>query len=399
MNILLAVGIAVVLGFIGGKLFARIKIPAVTGWVIMGVVLGSSIGGIFSEEILSRVEVLFDLALGFIAFSIGEELRIFQLRRLGKSIVVIVIFEAFGAFVLVTLAVLGITHNLSQALILGAVSSATAPAATMMVLQELRARGVLTTTILSVVAMDDAIALILYAFASSFARLFILPRFHFSPFSTFITPLEEIFGALLLGAGIGAVVSLSSRWIRSSTDFFIVVIAALLLNIGFSSFFGFSPLLANMSLGMTVANLAPRPLHRIFNVWRTSTPVLYISFFCLAGAHLNVRLLPQIGMLGLVYAGARMMGKVLGASFGAKISHAPEVVQKFIGFSLFPQVGVALALAVLVGREFGAYGVAGKALASLVINILLFTTVITEIVGPYLTRWSLIRSGEARQGT
>ncbi len=396
MNVLLAVGIAVVLGFVAGKLFARIKVPAVTGWVIMGVVLGGSVTGVFSEDILSRVGILFDLALGFIAFNIGEELRISQLRKLGKSIVCIVIGEAFGAFLLVTLVVMTITRNPAQALILGAVSSATAPAATMMVLQEVGARGILTTTILSVVAIDDAIALILYAIASSLARIFILPGFNFSIFSILLPPLEEIFGALLLGAGLGILVSLSSRWIRSSTDFFIVIIAVLLLNIGIASSFNFSPLLANMSLGMTVANLSPRPLHRIFNVWRTSTPVFYIAFFCLAGAHLNIRLLPQIGLLGLAYTGARMMGKFMGASFGARVSNAPSVVQKFIGFPLFPQVGVALALAVLVGREFASYGEAGRMLATLVINILLFTTVITEIAGPYLTRWSLIKAGEAR---
>jgi len=148
---------------------------------------------------------------------------------------------------------------------------------------------------------------------------------------------------------------------------------------------------------MSVANLDPKDLRRISQTWETANPVIYIAFFCLAGAHFNIRLLPQIGLLGLAYTGARMLGKVSGASFGARISQAPKVVQKYIGFSLFPQVGVALALAVVVGRDFGGYGMAGKSLAVTVINILLFTTIITEIVGPYLTKWSLVKSGESRE--
>jgi len=140
MNVLLAIGIAAIVGFIGGKLFNRVKIPAVTGWVVMGVVLGGSVLGVFPEEVLSRVGILFDLALGFIAFNIGEELTLSRLRRLGKSIITIVIFEAFGAFIVVNLVVLGLTHKIYEALVLGAVSSATAPAATVMVLQEVRAK-------------------------------------------------------------------------------------------------------------------------------------------------------------------------------------------------------------------------------------------------------------------
>jgi len=396
MNILLAIGIAAIIGFVGGKLFNQLKIPAVTGWVVMGVIMGGSVAGVFSQEILSHLEVVSQLALGFIAFSIGEELVIPRLKRLGKSIALIIIFEAFGAFFLVTFVVFGLTHKIYQALVLGAISSATAPAATVMVIQELRAKGDLTTTILSIVAFDDAIALILYAFASSLAKIFIAPEAHFSFILTIIKPFEEVAGALLLGCGIGALVSFFSRWIKSPSDFFVATIAAILLNIGISTSLGLSELLANMSLGAAIANLSPRPLRRISGVWQNSTPVLYIIFFCLAGAHLNIKLISQIGLLGLAYTGARMAGKFFGASLGAKISNAPKVAQKFAGLSLFPQVGVALALAVVVKKDFGVYGPRGVAFANVVINLLLFTTIITEIIGPYLTRWSLIKSGEAK---
>ncbi len=396
MNVLIILGVATVVGFIGGKLFNKVKIPAVTGWVVMGMIMGGSVAGIFSPQLLSRLGIISDLALGFIAFNIGEELIISKLKKLGKSIVAIVISEGLGAFILVTFVTLAITKKLYIALILGSVSAATAPAATVMVIQEARARGDLTTTILSVVAIDDAIALIIYAFASSIAKTLIIPQVHFSIFSTVFRPLEEVLGALIVGFGIGVTISFFSRWIRSSVDFFVIVVAGIFINIGIANSFGFSELLANMSLGMTLANLSPEAPRRISDAWRFSTPILYILFFCLAGARLNVKLISQIGLLGLAYTGARMMGKFLGASFGARISNAPKVTQKFIGLSLFPQVGVAFALAIVVGKDFAPYGIQGRALANMVINLLLFTTAITEIVGPYLTRWSLIKSGEAK---
>ena len=152
-----------------------------------------------------------------------------------------------------------------------------------------------------------------------------------------------------------------------------------------------------MALGMFIANASPRRMRRISNTWRNSTPILYVIFFCLAGAYLNVRLLSQIGILGLAAAGARMLGKFTGAYLGAKLSGASKVVRKFVGLSLFPQIGVAVALAMVVERQFGVYGAEGKALASIAINVLLFTTIITEIVGPYLTRWTLIKSGEGKE--
>jgi len=397
MNVLLTVGIAIILGFTGGKLAKQLKIPMVTGWVIMGVIFGGSILGVFREDILQKVEIISDLALGIIAFSIGGELTVSNLKRLGKSIAVIVICESTGAFLFVSIITFLISRQLYTALILGAVASATAPAATVMVINEVKAKGDLTTIIISVVAIDDAMALIIYAFASSFAKIFISSGATITLGAVFINPIKEILGALFIGFIIGLLISLLGRWMRSRSDFFTLMVGAILLSLGLSSHFHLSALLTNMALGMTVANFAPRSSRSISNTWQIVTPFLYIAFFCLAGAHLNIKLLPQIGLIGLAYTGARMAGKICGASLGAKLSHAPQVVQKYIGFSLFSQVGVALALAIVVGRDFGGYGTAGKYLAVMVINILLFTTVITETVGPYLTRRALIRSGEVRE--
>ncbi len=394
MNVLLVVGMAVILSFIGGKIVNRLKIPVITGWVIMGIIWGGSVLGVFSERILNRVDLVSNIALGLIAFGIGRELLISNLRRLGKSIGAIVICEALGAFFLVMISMFLLTHRLYEALVLAAVSSATAPAATVMVLEETRSRGDLTTTILSVVALDDGIALILYAFSSSIAKVLLVHKGGLVIQTILGKPGLEILGALLLGSSIGLVLSLVTRRTRSRTDVFAITIGAILVCIGLATHFHLSALLANMALGIAFANWAPRGSRSIASIWEHATPFLYMAFFCLAGAHLNIKLLPQIGLIGLVYTGARMLGKVSGASFGARVSHAPEAVQKYIGFSLFPQVGVALALAIVVKSDFINYGIAGRNLALVVINLLLFTTVITEIVGPYLTKWALVKSGE-----
>ncbi len=395
MNTLSIVAVAIFFALLGGRILQYFKLPSVTGWVIMGVILGGSFLGVFKEEALRKVDLVSDLALGAIAFSIGSELLIPVLKRLGRSIVTIVVLEALGAFILVTTVTFLVTHKFYVAIILGAISSATAPAATVMVLKEIKARGDLTTTILSVVAIDDAIALILYAFASSVAKTFLSPGNALDFSSVLGRPGMEVLGSLFLGFILGFLISFLSRWIPSRGEFFAIIIGGILIGLGISKTLHFSELLTNMALGATLANLAPQKLETTSGAWETMTPFLYMAFFSLAGAHLNIRLLPAIWLLGLIYTGARMLGKISGASLGARLSHAPRAIQRYIGFSLFPQIGVALALAVVVGRDFLNYGPGGRYLAVIVINILLFTTIITETVGPYLTRWSVTKAGEA----
>lgn len=395
MNTLSIVAVAIILALLGGRILHQFRLPSVTGWVIMGVILGSSFLGIFKGEALRKVDLVSDLALGVIAFSIGAELLLRILKRLGRSIVTIVVLEALGSFALVTTATFLITHKFHIAMILGAVSSATAPAATVVVLKEVRAKGRLTTTILSVVAIDDAIALILYAFASYVAKASLSPDSVLNFYSILGRPGLEVLGSLLLGFIVGSLISLLARWLSSRSELFALIVGGIFISLGVAKSFHLSELLTNMALGITIANLIPRKLKTISAAWEIVTPFLYMAFFSLAGAHLNIRLLSAIWLLGLIYTGARMLGKVSGASLGAKLAHTPRVVQKYIGFSLFPQIGVALALAVVVGRDFLNYGEEGKYLAVMIINILLFTTIITETVGPYLTRWSVIKAGEA----
>jgi Kef-type K+ transport system membrane component KefB len=395
--VLLILGVISFLGLLSGRLLRYIKVPAVVGYVLSGIILGTSVVGWLNPEVLDSLSLVNELALGFIAFTIGAELEWGAIKRLGTCIISISIGEALGAFILVTLGMYLMLGKLPLALILGAVASATAPAATMMVLQEIKAKGILTSTLIAVVAIDDALALILYGFASSMARVLLNINEHLGLKNMLIGPGEEILGALAIGIFIGLLLSAIVKKTTSPSELVILVVAAVFINSGLAQTFHFSALLADMALGATLANLAPRSRRRVFSSIESLTPPIYCMFFVLAGARLQVNLITQVGLFGLVYILARIVGKVGGAFFGATISRVPQVVRNYLGFGLLSQIGVAVGLAIIVAHDFPAhiYGKAGEQISLWVINILLFTTVITEVIGPLLTKYAVTKAGES----
>ncbi len=383
------IGISIICGFILGKLISRFNIPSVAGYIIAGLILGQSTFKVFSIDFLDRVGSVSDLALAFISFSIGGELLLRTLKKIGIKIIIIAFFEAFCTFILVTLAVLLFNQPLSTALLLGAVASATAPAATIMVIEELRAKGPLTSTLLAVVAVDDGICLMIYAVAASIARVLISHTGTFSLINIVIKPLIEIGGSFALGIGMGLFLVFILGKVSFSREILAVVAAAILVTHGIATQLGLSALLSNMTLGVIVVNFSSSRT-KAFSVIDSVTSPIYTAFFVLAGARLQISLLAQIGLLGLAYAVARMLGKVAGASIGARIAKSEPTVKKYIGLGLFSQMGVAVGLAIIIGQEF-----AGTDIGNIVITILLATTVLTEIIGPLSTRFALIKAGEA----
>lgn len=399
MNSLVVLGIATLAGLFAGYIFNKAKIPMVAGYVVVGVLLGSSVLGIFTPQILGQVSIVSSLALSFIAFVIGEELEFNSIKRLGKSIILISVFEALAAFILVAAVMQFWLHKLHFSLLMGAVASATAPAATLMVLRETHAKGVLTTTLMAVVAIDDAIALILYSFAASIAKSLMLHSNNgFTTSAILLKPGIEIIGSLGLGIGCGFLLSYFAKKAKNQNDLLLLLVGFVLLNTGTAKYFHFSELLANMSLGITLCNRLPGLSRRIFNLTTVITPPLYCMFFVLAGAHLQINLITNIGLLGLVYTLTRIVGKVGGAALGGIISKAPEMVRKYLGFGLLSQIGVAVGLAIMISYEFpvNKYGQEGLQMSTLIINILLFTTIITEVVGPLMTKYAVIKSGESK---
>lgn len=399
LNTLLYLAIASIVAFFAKRGTSKIGLPIVTGYVISGVILGISVLKIFHLEILDRLDIVNDFALGIIGFTIGSELRKSVFKQLGKSIILIALFESVGAFIIVSVSIYIMDPSkIYQALIMGAVSSATAPAATVYVIQQYKAKGPLTSTILAVVGIDDAFALIIFVFASIVAKNMMMAT-HMSIVSVIAAPVVEILSAISLGLVSSIVYVLLFRKVRFPDELLLGLSGFLLFTLGIAHQFHLSSLLAAMSFGVGVTNMNAMLTNRSTKIAETLSPLFFAYFFIFAGAHLNIGLFPKIGFMGLIYLLARIIGKVGGASLGAIVGKAQHTVRKYIGFSLVPQVGVAIALAIVVKKEFGGgdFGEAGTNLAVLVINILLFTTIITEVLGPVLTKWALTKAGERQE--
>ncbi|MTI67964.1 MAG: cation:proton antiporter [Firmicutes bacterium] len=388
MNPFISLGVALIVGIIFGKLINKFKIPAVAGYILAGLLIGTSGFNLVNGEIIDKLSFLSDFALGIIAFNIGSELKIPVIKRLGKSIFIIALCESLGAFSLVTSVTYLLTKNISTALILGAVSSATAPAATVMVLKEYKAKGPLTSTLLGVVAIDDAICLMIYAIASAIAKVFIKHEV-VTMNKIIIHPITEIALSILVGGFFGIILTYLVKKCKSDSEILTFSSGIIIMLVGVAGKFNLSPLLSSMALGVMVANIASNS-RRVFSNIESFSPPVIAAFFTLAGARLDISLLPHIGIIGVAYLIFRILGKVFGASLGGTLSKSPSVVRKNIGFGLLSQVGVAVGLAIVVSKEF-----AGYSLGSLVITILLATTIITEIVGPIATKTAIIKAKEA----
>jgi Kef-type K+ transport system membrane component KefB len=390
-------GMAILAGFIAGRFIVKIKIPAVAGYVLIGVILGSSVLDIFHESMLDQVGMISDIALGFIAFIIGGELRWQQIKQLGKPVAFIVVLETFFTFILVTTLIQYFFHNLSLALILGAISAATAPAATVMVVRELRADGLFTKTLLAVVALDDALALTIYGFASSSAKVMLSKNTVFSFYKIIANATLEIGGAILLGILAGLLISPAIRRFHRRENILVVTMGTLFVITGLANQLHISALLTNMAFGVFVTNFCPISSRKVFAAIKDIVPTLFIAFFVTAGAHLHFELISAIWPLCIIYITARMLGKISGATLGAVLSQAQSKIKKYIGFGLLSQVGVAIGLALIVSREFMPLGPEGKYIAKITINLILATTLFTEVVGPILTRFALIKAKETNK--
>ena len=410
MNIVLYLAEAFFVAYLMRVVAFRLNFPVVSAYVVGGVLLGGSLfiwmpGGVefqnhwlFNGESLEELGFITHIALGAIALGIGAELEWKRIKTLGRSIIAIAVCEAFGAFLLVFISVLLIWRDLPFAILLGAVSSATAPAATVAVIQQYKAKGPLTKTILAVVGIDDAISFILFAFAITVAK----SSMEGSPINIMtgvVRPVADIVLSLAIGGAIGLA---GARLLTMTHDHEsgVFVLAAIVLWVtAIAEILDLSELLANMASGIIIVNTYPMLKNRIRTIFASFMPIFYALFFIIGGAYLNLMAFPSIWLFAIVYFFARSAGKILGASTGAVIGNALPQVRRWIGFDLLPQVGAAIALALLVNADFGdgQYGMRGNEMAEDIMNILLVTTFITEFIGPYLTKLSLFKTGEARE--
>lgn len=400
VNLFIYLGAVFASAFIAKVATSRLGIPEVTGYVIVGVLAGTSVTSLLGPSLLDTLAPVSDIALALIAFIIGVELRWKSLRKLGGSIVWIVLLEALGAFFVVYTAISFLFPGpLERALLLGAVAAATAPAATVAVIRQYRAKGPLTSTIMAVVGIDDAMALIIYVLVSSYAKMSLLGN-QVQVWNALGSAAASLGVSLLLGAVFGLAYLLILRKTRDTAWIELLLAAVLLFLLGLSEQFHVSELLSVMVFGAVITNGSEVLSRRSSQIVDHLSPIFLAAFFVLGGAHLDITLIGAVGLIGLVYFAARTLGKVGGATIGAFLGRAPKTVRGRIGFALLPQVGVALALALSINKEFTsqAYGVVGTDIARYVINILLLTTILTEVVGPLATRRVLRRAGEIKTG-
>jgi len=381
-----------ILGFVFGRLAKIIKLPRVTGYVVAGIVLGPSVLKVFSENSVDQLSFIPQFALGVIALIIGAGLSFSLIRRLGIKLLSITLLESLGAFFAVSLLLTFFKMPLGAVLPLAAIAAATAPAATVAVMKEFRARGRFTETVLAVVALDDAIAITL------FGLILTLDIKHLSNFGqAAIHSLSESFFEILLALIIGSVLAFVAHFLikitKETTDTLIIILGIVLTAIGMASIFGVSALLTNMFLGMVLINISPKNRDIVVNLERM-TPPIYCFFFVLAGAHLNLAAFTSVGhtmlVWGTVFVLARMLGKISGAYLGGTFSGAALKVRKYLGLALIPQAGVAIGLSLLIvkGSPYFEY-------RSIILNITLLSVAFNEIVGPVFTKYALFKAGDA----
>jgi len=397
------ISLLLLFAFLVVLLAKKYRIPIVVGYVFLGILLSPDIISIFpvidSEMsnmytfVLANLDYVTNIALAFIAFTIGSELSIKTIKRLGKSIFSIAIMESVSAFVVVTAAVYFIGRPLYMALLFGAIASATAPAATVMVLKEYNSEGPLTSTIMAVVGLDDAFALIIFSLINPIAYSQYRGEGAIKLSEIIVLPLIEIFGAIILGLFFGYITQYLLTKFNEKTRKILTIVTSITLSSAVSIFFGLSALIANMSVGFAVRNFAKKNLE-ISEEMDTLTVPLYAMFFIIAGTEIRFSEMGSLSFLliAFTYLIARIIGKVGGSTLAARISGAPEAVQKFIGFGLLPQSGVAIALAYSVQKQY----VQDTKVGLLIFNTLLLTAAMTEVFGPLLTKYAVIQSGEGK---
>lgn len=419
MLLIFKVAVVLLVGFIGGKVAKRFKLPEVSGYLVFGLILGPSLMLLFGggEGFITSIDqntlkFISEIALAFIAFSIGSEFSISQMKKVGKKINTITMLEVIGVVIAVFLILFFIpkpepimtgyqpfsSGNIAFGLILASMSAATAPAATLMVMRQYRAYGPLTKTVLPVTALDDIYGIVIFGFFISIAQ--ILTSTTSMPVWLMITkPFIEVFGSIIIGLVLGFVLSKivvkfdkirDDMQVLSIIVVFLGISVSVLLNNYFSQYnLGISSLLINIMIGTMIANMVKKP-QGVFNSLNDFTTPFYVVFFTLAGANLNLGIIKTsvlVSILAVAYIIARGFGKYAGARAGAKIADAEPVVQKYLGFALLPQGGVSLGLLVVVSSQMPTF-------YPLISTIIMLSILIYETTGPIFAKYAISKAGE-----
>jgi Kef-type K+ transport system membrane component KefB len=389
-------------GLFIGKAVQLARLPSIIGYMLLGTALGLSGVHLFSEVSLTQLTFLTDIALGFVAFVIGAELNIQSLKRQSKGVVAIIFAESFGAFAVVLGAVYLLTRDLPLSLMFAAVAPASAPAGTVAVIRESRARGSLTKVLFAVVGFDDALAIFIYAFAAAVARFLLSAEGGGGDaawYTMLLGPAKEIGVSLLIGSVVGFLFNLLVARLKSRGETLILVFGAVAAGVGLSVVFSSSLILTNMIIGLILANArSEERVRKIMEPVGNVMPLLFLMFFVLAGAQVDIRALPALGLVGMVYILSRSAGLIGGSRLGALVGRADAKIRKYVGLGILSQAGVAIGLSMIAKQQFSEIGTEHALfVGTTLITTVMATSVIFEIVGPILTRIALKKAGEIGQ--
>lgn len=361
-----------------------IKLPNVTAFLVAGLIIGPCVAGLISREQLQSMNVISEAALGFIAYAIGGEFKLTYLKKIGKAPLTITVFQGLATAFCVDAGLIALGFEVPVSLLLGAIALATAPAATLMVVRQYRADGPVTRMLLPVVAMDDALGLMVFSVSASVAEGLLGGEMTFQ--SMVLSPLIEIVGSLALGSFLGLVLGFCSRFFASRGNKLALTIALVLAGVGLCDLWGLSSLLVCMMIGAVMVNVSQQ--HEVLmEQCDRFTPPLFLLFFVLSGAELDLSVLPAVGLMGVSYLLLRSLGKWGGTMLGAVCVKADDNVRKYLGLTLLPQAGVAIGMSQLVAGRF-------PALAGSVNTVVLAGVLVFELVGPIITKIALTKAGE-----
>jgi Kef-type K+ transport system membrane component KefB len=405
LPVLLIIGAIILVAFLFGKLAQLVKLPSLIGFMFVGVLLGPSLLNILGTVRQEELGFITQIALGFVALSIGLELNFSSLKKLGSGIVWIIFAESIGTFVLVTGMIFLLTKNLPLALILGGIAPASAPEGTVSVIQEYKAKGSLTKALYAVVGFDDGLGIIIFGFAAAIAKILLMQQtgaveMNFG--NIMWPPLKEILLSIIAGILIASLFSLISRKLVKSSDISLLLIGSTFIAIGLSIQFHLSLIMINLIIGLVVVNTQSYDLtQKIHDKLPSYMPLLFILFFALAGASLNFSALPSLGLVGLIYILTRSSGLILGSRLGAMFGNIDKKVRNWIGLGILAQGGVAIGLSLIVKHDLAGLGTVlkngqttGDVIGTTVITLVTATSIIFGVLGPVLARIALKKAGE-----
>ncbi|MCG6926804.1 MAG: cation:proton antiporter [Acidobacteria bacterium] len=393
MNELSSLGLILLLALGAGHLVKYVRIPEVTGYILAGVVLGPSALGWVSMRNLAALEILSEVALGLILFSVGTVFEAARFRRVGRQVLLLTLYESALAAILVVVGMLAVGVEWPAALLLGAIAIATAPASTLMVIREVDSEGPLTDSLLAIIALNNIYCIIAFSLAGTFIDLSsgldgtagLLGTLYGA-----LYPLVwQLVGSVALGFLVGLLLARWAAMVKETGETLILLGGSILFCVGVARLLELSPLIASMAVGATMVNLSQRS-QPLFETLSEADPPFYAIFFVLAGAELDLSLVGSLGLAGVVYLLGRAVGKFLGARTGARRLGMAPTVRQYLGLTLLAQAGLAVGLTISTEHRF-------PDIAPTVVAIVLASVAIYEMFGPISTRWALMRSGEARR--